>query len=81
LYISVLSNLALNKPAYQTDTNRFGSAGLAVDGNTRQSYFAGSCSHTKTTDAIWEVDLGELCVIANIVIYNRQDCCGKHFLV
>ena len=72
-----LKNLALRRPATQTDISSGGSPERAVDGNTDQDYKSKSCSHTKSTDAIWEVDLGQMCLIDHVIIYNRGDCCGK----
>ena len=72
-----LMNLALNKPAYQTDTYLFGRPGRAVNGNT-SGY---TCTHTLTYDATWEVDLGELCKVESIVIYNRDTNASKYNIV
>ena len=55
-------NLALNKPAYQTDTyvdhGTHCLPGFAVDGITSHVFKDHYCSHTNTYDATWEVDLG-----------------------
>ena len=79
LFVTELTNLALNKSAYQTDTYKSGKPGLAVDGNTAQIYSESSCTHTLSTDATWEVDLGEMAVVEYVVIYGRVDCCRKTF--
>ena len=74
-------NLALNKPAYQTDTyvdhGTHCLPGFAVDGITSHVFKDHYCSHTNTYDATWEVDLGELCAVESVVIYNRAES-GKY---
>ena len=39
-----------------------------------QDFFLGSCTHTtKTANPWWRVDLGDICTIFRVVIYNRGD--------
>lgn len=69
-------NLALRKPAIQSSTADFGKspAGLAVDGNTSGNYSDKSISHTnREQNPWWEVDLGGICNIQEIRIFNRGD--------
>lgn len=69
-------NLALRKPAIQSSTADSGEsvAGLAVDGNTSGNYSDKSISHTNLEqNPWWEVDLGEICKIKEIKIFNRAD--------
>lgn len=71
-------NLALNKSAMQTTVAYEGEASLAVDGNSDGDFFQGSVSHTSTgTDLWWEVDLGKMTAIEQIVVYNRTDSHGQ----
>jgi hypothetical protein len=69
-------NLALRKPAIQSSTANNGEsvASLAVDGNTSEKYSDSSISHTnQERNPWWEVDLGEICKIQEIKIFNRAD--------
>ncbi len=74
-------NLALGKPATQSNTYRYYSiypvAGYAVDGNTDGYFLNKSTTHTKSKQsAWWQVDLGSEKNINQIIIYNRTDCCA-----
>ena len=55
------TNLALNKPAFQKDTNNghpYATAGKAVDGSDSTIHIGGSCIMTHPRlDAWWYVDL------------------------
>jgi len=69
-------NLALRKPASQSSTacNDQAVAGLAVDGNTSGIFAEHSISHTnREQDPWWEVDLGEVCTIQEVRVWNRCD--------
>ena len=69
-------NLALRKAAIQSSTANNGEsvASLAVDGNTSGKYSDSSISHTnQERNPWWEVDLGEICKIREIKIFNRSD--------
>jgi len=70
-------NLALGKPASQSSTTHNGSAARAVDGNTDGKFTANSVTHTDTTaQAWWQVDLGAIRKIGEVVLFNRTDCCN-----
>ena len=75
--LSVASeNLALGKPATQSSTadNDQAVAGLAVDGNTNGIFAEHSISHTnREQNPWWEVDLGEVCAIQEVRVWNRSD--------
>lgn len=79
------TNLALNKPAYQSSTyKRPGSgrafpASLAVDGNRDTNFQHGSCSHTNHHDPLpWlVVDLGHKYKINRVAVTNRGDWGGE----
>ena len=69
-------NLALGKSASQSSTadNDQAVAGLAVDGNTNGIFAEHSVSHTnQEQNPWWEVDLGEVCTIQEVRIWNRSD--------
>lgn len=71
-------NLALKKSVQQSSTGYGGNAERAVDGNTDGSYYANSVSHTNgDKEAWWEVDLGRVQNIREIILWNRTDCCGE----
>ena len=81
-------NLALGKIATQSTSSAYtgGSpADRAVDGNTDGDYGHGSVAVTyRVTDAWWEVDLGSVADIDQVVLWNRTDCCSdrlNHFHV
>jgi len=53
---------------------------LAVDGNLTQRMYDRilMCSHTSSTNTSWEVDIGALCSVDHVIIYNRLDPgCGR----
>jgi len=69
-------NLALGKPATQSSTadNDQAVAILAVDGNTSGIFAEHSISHTnREQNPWWEVDLGEVCAIQEVKVWNRSD--------
>lgn len=71
-------NLALGKPAIQSSTYSAATASLAVDGNRDGNYDHGSVSHTNNVDNNWwQVDLGAVEPVGDVVIWNRTDCCGE----
>ncbi|XP_052787539.1 fucolectin-like [Mya arenaria] len=71
------TNVALGKPAFQTDTCRAGGpANNANDGDLRQDFLEGSCSCTLSYESSWWVDLGQIYAISSVKIYNRMDCCS-----
>ncbi|MCA9691802.1 MAG: discoidin domain-containing protein [Myxococcales bacterium] len=69
-------NLALGRPTSQSSTAFGGDSSRAVDGNTDGSYWAGSVNHTAGGPSWWQVDLGALEPIGEVIIHNRTDCCA-----
>src|SRR5262249_55935006 len=75
---AALANLALGKTATQSSTAFGGDAARAVDGNVDGDFFAGSVTSTEhEAQAWWQVDLGAMTDIGEVVIYNRTDCCSE----
>ncbi|ESO95094.1 hypothetical protein LOTGIDRAFT_160855 [Lottia gigantea] len=76
------TNLALGKTAIQSSNHQEYKAEKAVDGKTSGYFQENSCSHTyqysRNVSEWWEVDLGSVYDITDIIIYNRIDCCGSH---
>ena len=67
-------NVAQGKKAEQSSTAYDGLAQYAVDGNTDGNYGNRSCSHTGSEpQAWWQVDLGGVYPLQNIVVWNRTD--------
>ena len=68
-------NVAQKKRATQSSIGFGGSAERAVDGNTDGNYHNHSVSHTESggTNAWWEVDLGGMVNVEQIVVHNRTD--------
>ena len=68
-------NVAQKMRATQSSIGFGGSADRAVDGNTDGNYHNHSVSHTESggTNAWWEVDLGGMVNVEQIVVYNRTD--------
>lgn len=76
-FVSVVSNVALNKPSNQSSTAYSGLPGRAVDGNTNGDYNFGSVTHTNADEnAWWQVDLQGSYNISSINVSNRTDCCS-----
>jgi hypothetical protein len=70
-------NLALGKPASQSSTTNGGNASRANDGNTDGNWSKSSVTHTNSTaQAWWQVDLGAIKKIGEVVLFNRTDCCA-----
>ena len=66
-------NLALRRPARQSSTFNMRNAYLAVNGCIT-GLGEEQCTHTQyDIEPWWEVDLGEVCTIDRIVVYNRRD--------
>lgn len=73
----LLVNHARHGTATQSTTDFGGVAERAVDGSTEGTYTAGSVTHTmNVAGSWWEVDLGALRDVDEIVVHNRADCCG-----
>ena len=70
------TNVALNRPTWQSSTGYGGVSDRAVDGN-KETYFLGnSCTHTArgTTELpVWGVDLGMEQDVAFVEVTNRKD--------
>ncbi|MCK4467546.1 MAG: discoidin domain-containing protein, partial [Desulfobacterales bacterium] len=74
----MLANLSLRKPARQSSTGYGGTAQLAVDGNTDGNYSSRSTTHTNhEKNPWWEVDLGAVYKLENVLVYNRTDACSE----
>ncbi len=75
--VDVISeNLALNATVTQINTIYGGIAERAIDDNKDGIWINHSVTHTDNeTNAWWEADLGELCNIESVEIFNRTDCC------
>jgi beta-galactosidase len=69
-------NLALQATVNQISTTYGSIAEKAIDGNIDGIWINGSVTHTNNEpNAWWEADLGELCNIESVEIFNRTDCC------
>ena len=68
-------NVAVKKKATQSTIGFGGDPNRAVDGNTDGNYHNHSVSHTQSngTDPWWEVDLGRMVNVEQIVVHNRTD--------
>lgn len=71
------TNLARGRPASQSSTyNSDGPAWKAVDGNLDGVWSGGSITHTNfEAQPWWQVDLGAVLPIGQVVIHNRMDDC------
>lgn len=70
-------NLALGKAATQSSTINNGVAIRATDGDTNGNFHEGSVTHTASdAGAWWQVDLGAVENVGEVVVHNRTDCCG-----
>jgi hypothetical protein len=68
-------NVALQGKATQSTTDYAGEAKRAIDGNTSGDYFKdNSVTHTAASDdPWWELDLGAVKNLSEIVLWNRTD--------
>ncbi len=68
-------NLALKKKATQSTVGYSGVASRAVDGNTDGNYLNESVTHTEANqdNPWWEVDLGKMVNLEEIILYNRTN--------
>ncbi|MCW1923867.1 discoidin domain-containing protein [Luteolibacter arcticus] len=73
--VRVFSTSTPSEPlATQSTTYQTGVASRAIDGNTNGTYSNGSVTHTDgSTNGWWQVNLGTLQNIDQIVLYNRTD--------
>ncbi|MEO1527034.1 MAG: hypothetical protein AAFX06_16465 [Planctomycetota bacterium] len=72
-------NVALKQKATQSTIAFSGAPARTVDGNADGDYRNGSVSHTESngTDPWWEVDLGRVVDVEQVVIFNRTDSHGE----
>ena len=50
----------------------------AIDGDSRDSFWHKSCTHTKNEDDPWWKVTFEFDILFNeVILVNRGDCCGK----
>ena len=47
----------------------------AIDGNTDGNWGGGSCTHTDTAPAWWQIDLGVVAHITHVDVWHRTNCC------
>ena len=75
------SNLAENRPTWQTSTDFNVEASKAVDGGLSGNYGHGSCTHTTSGHGhpIWAVDLGGVADIYYVEVLNRADAMVSGF--
>ena len=73
-FIVDYSNLAQNKPAWQSSSASGGTADRAVDGKTDPDYSQGNTCTTTDNDypPWWMVDLGEQYDVTQVVITNKN---------
>ncbi|XP_067660922.1 uncharacterized protein [Haliotis asinina] len=73
------ANYALGKPATTSSTWQSFNGSLATDGNTDGKWRSSSCFATNLRDKEpwWMVDLEQVITIDEVIIYNREDCCGE----
>jgi hypothetical protein len=63
--------------ATQSSTAFGGLASNAIDGNTDGNFFDGSVTHTDDQpNSYWQVQLPSAAPLAQVVLWNRSDCCG-----
>ncbi|HWO18473.1 MAG TPA: discoidin domain-containing protein [Kofleriaceae bacterium] len=78
LYGGSVANLAAGRPASQSSTAHGGIAARAADGNTDGNFANSSVTHTNLeAQPWWQVDLGGISDIGEVVLYNRTDCCAE----
>ncbi len=74
LDVSGASLVADGARARQSSVAYAGPAQLAIDGDRNGEHAAGSVTHSATeNDPWWEVDLGGVCDIATLRVWNRTD--------
>lgn len=78
----ILTNYALNRPAYQSGIGWGGVARRANDGIANPVFFSGSCSHPYSTSATpwWYVDLERPRLVTSFEITNRADGLGMYYV-
>ena len=73
------TNLAFGKTSQQSSTKASGDPSLAVDGIlTGGDPWKGEIQHTQNqAQPWWQVDLGQVSQLSEILIYNRTNCCQE----
>ncbi len=62
----------------QSSTNNGGYANLACDGNRNGDFANGSVTETNgESNAYWEIDLGSIQHIYQLLLFGRTDCCSN----
>ncbi|MEM6630146.1 MAG: PKD domain-containing protein [Bacteroidota bacterium] len=73
------TNIAVGQTAAQSSVYGFGVASLAVDGNTDGTgspWGNATLMHTQSeAQPWWQVDLGQVSDIQEVILYNRTGCC------
>ncbi len=70
-------NVARGTAVSQSSTLYGGLAELAIDTSTDGVYTHGSVTHTANEfQPWWEIDLGQVYYLTEVVLWNRTDCCG-----
>ncbi|KAK0057053.1 multiple epidermal growth factor-like domains protein 11, partial [Biomphalaria pfeifferi] len=87
IYVSGGRNLALKQSTSQSSTYFDGisinmsRSSNAVDGNTDDNYYHGSCIHTdhemNTAGPTWRLNFAFPALLQGVMIYNRADCCQE----
>ncbi|XP_069791219.1 uncharacterized protein [Narcine bancroftii] len=74
-------NVAWRGKATQSSTSYGGSASRAIDGNAKNMWQKGSCTHTKrSTNPWWQVDLKGIHAVSIVKLSNRGDCCSERLI-
>jgi hypothetical protein len=70
-------SMALGKSVSQSSTAFGADAFRAVDSNTSGNWYDYSVTHTNYEhQPWWQVDLGSVQQIGEVILWNRTDCCG-----
>jgi hypothetical protein len=76
--VEELPNVAQGKECTQISDWGGGVCGRALDGNTNGLWNQSSVTHTRShMKPWWMVDLGKFYDVSEIIIFNREDCCGN----
>ncbi|MEM9090558.1 MAG: DUF4347 domain-containing protein [Cyanobacteria bacterium P01_F01_bin.53] len=75
-------NLAFGKPTFQSSTAAGAIASRAVDGNTNNSFAAGSVTATTLQDkAFWEIDLGAIYNLSSVQIFVGNQPLSNYYVL
>jgi hypothetical protein len=78
LYGGSVGNLAAGRAVSQSSTLLGADAARAVDRNIDGNWFGNSVTHTDfEVQPWWQVDLGTVSSIGQVVLFNRTDCCSE----